>query len=177
MEVTEPTDAPARDPLDGRDRRLHASVRVVWRLRALLGLLPPVVALAAAASLLPDEVRWPSTLVLVLGWLWIVAWLPGARWRRWHWRLAPRALELDHGILVHRRESVPYFRIQQIDITTGPLDRLLGLASLEVTTASATGSALLPGLASDEAPDVRRELLARSHAALASHPDEGRDAV
>ncbi|MEX2328727.1 MAG: PH domain-containing protein [Nitriliruptoraceae bacterium] len=177
VEVAEPDDTPAAPYLDERDRRLEPSVRVVWRLRSALGLLPVVIVLVAAATLLPARFQWPLTLLLVLGAVAHVAWLPGARWRRWHWRLAVRALELDHGVLIHRREAVPYFRIQQIDITTGPLDRLLGLASLEVTTASASGSAVLPGLGRDQAPDVRRELLARSRAALTSHPDEGRDAV
>ncbi|MFW6010049.1 MAG: PH domain-containing protein, partial [Actinomycetota bacterium] len=93
------------------------------------------------------------------------------------WQLTDRALELRHGVVVHQQETVPYFRIQQIDIVQGPLDRLLDLASLQVTTASASGSATLPGLVADEAPQVRSELLTRATHAVADHPGDLRDAV
>jgi uncharacterized protein len=107
----------------------------------------------------------------------MTVWYPGARHRRWRWRLDPLALELRHGVLVRRAASVPYFRVQQIDITRRPLERLLGLATLEVTTASAAGVAALPGLDADDAPEIRRELLARAAAALGAHTGDGRDAV
>ncbi|MEX1178425.1 MAG: PH domain-containing protein [Nitriliruptor sp.] len=100
----------------------------------------------------------------------LTVWYPRARYERWRWRLTELAIELDHGVVVRRAEALPYFRIQQIDVNQGPLDRLLGLASLQVTSASASGSATLPGIAADHAPQVRRVLLARAASAV-----EGRD--
>jgi membrane protein YdbS with pleckstrin-like domain len=116
--------------------------------------------------------------VIALGLFWLrVGWLPPARYARWRWRLTDLALELRYGVLVRQYEAVPYFRIQQIDITQGPIDRMLGLATLIVTTASASGSATLPGIAADEAPPVRAELLARAANAVAEHPGDLQDAV
>ncbi len=106
-----------------------------------------------------------------------VGWYPRARYDRWRWQLTPLALELRHGLVVHQHEAVPYFRIQQIDITRDPLDRLLDLASLQVNTASASGSATIPGIAASEAPVVRAELLARAAIAVAEHEGEISDAV
>lgn len=107
----------------------------------------------------------------------LVGWYPRARYDRWRWQLTPLALELRHGLVVRQHEAVPYFRIQQIDITRDPLDRLLDLASLQVSTASASGSATIPGLAASVAPVVRAELLARARIAVAEHEGEISDAV
>jgi uncharacterized protein len=142
-----------------------------------LGLLVPVLVAVTLGFVVLDGFGW---LVLVAGLALIgvvVGWLPGARFRRWRWQLTDLALELRSGVLVHRQASVPYFRIQQIDIAQGPVDRLLGLATLQVTTASASGSASLPGIHEADAPAVRAELLARAALALADHPSEIRDAV
>jgi uncharacterized protein len=106
-----------------------------------------------------------------------VTWYPRARYRRWRWRLTDLSLELRYGVVVHRRESVPYFRIQQIDVAQGPMDRLLELATLQVTTASASGSVALPGIPAGDAPGIRAELLARATTAVAAHPGEISDAV
>jgi uncharacterized protein len=107
----------------------------------------------------------------------LAGWYPGARYRRWRWQLTPLALELRYGVLVHQHESVPYFRIQQIDVTQGPLDRLLGLATLQVTTASASGSVGIPGIPAEQAPVVRAELMSRAAEAVAEHRGELSDAV
>jgi uncharacterized protein len=102
---------------------------------------------------------------------------PPMRYRRWRWQLTDLAIELRYGVLVRTQETVPYFRIQQIDIAQGPVDRMVHLATLQVTTASASGSAALPGLHESDAPAVRAELLARAALALADQPSEIRDAV
>lgn len=163
--------------LDDRERRLDPDVVTVWRIFGGLGLAMPLTGAAIAGAVLFAPARWLAPalalVVLVVG----ITWYPRARYRRWRWQLTDLALELRYGILVRRHEAVPYFRIQQIDITQGPVDRLVGLATLEVTTASASGSAALPGIAADDAPGVRQELLARAAAALEDHPDEARDAV
>ena len=99
--------------------------------------------------------------------------LPSLRYRRWRWRMTSRALELEHGVLVRQVRALPYVRIQHIDVEHGPLDRWLGLARLEVHTASVT--ATLPGLPADEAPGIRAALL--QFAASAVTGTQGDDAV
>ena len=67
-------------------------------------------------------------------------------------------------MLLRQVRALPYFRIQHIDVEHGPLDRWLGLARLEVHTASVTAS--LPGLPADQAPGVRAALLQLAGAAV-----------
>lgn len=84
------------------------------------------------------------------------AWL---HWHFWWWRTSADALELGHGVVVRHLSSVPYHRIQQIDVERGPLERALGLAQLTVHTASATTDAGIPGLTVEDAQSLRRRLL------------------
>jgi uncharacterized protein len=101
--------------------------------------------------------------------------IPRAQYDAWSWDLTDRALVLRHGLWQRRIRSVPYFRIQHIDIEHGPLDRAVGLARLEVHTASVT--AVLPGLADDVAPRLRAELIERAGRAAAAVGEGDVDAV
>jgi uncharacterized protein len=176
--VAGPAAPPAEVPdLDDRDRELHPRIVTVWRFSTVVSLLPPVVVLSAIAVAFLGATGWlvPSVLLVLLGAF--AAWYPGARYARWRWRFTDLAIELEHGVLVRQAEALPYFRIQQIDVNEGPIDRLLGLASLQVTSASATGSVSLPGIAAQDAPGLRRALLARAAAAVGERGTGVRDAV
>ena len=78
-------------------------------------------------------------------------------------RAWPDALELRHGVFVLRESLVPYHRIQQIDVVRDPLERALGLSTLELRTAAATTDAKVPGIPADAAESLRRALLERAH--------------
>lgn len=170
-------ESPPPPGLDDRDRTLDPRVVNVWRIATAVVLLLPLVPGSVVAVVLLGRL---GALVPLAGLLLLAVlsgWYPRARWDRWRWRLTPLALELRHGVLVRTHEALPYFRVQQIDVNQGPLDRLLGLASLQVTTASASGSGTLPGIAVEQAPAVRAELLARASQAVAEHQGEVSDAV
>ena len=142
-----------------------------------IGLSIPLVPASVVASLLLGRAGNLVPLAGLVLLAVLAGWYPPARFARWRWRLTPLALELRYGVVVHTHETVPYFRIQQIDVAQGPLDRLLGLATLQVTTASASGSAALPGVPADQAPAIRAELLARASEAVAQHEGDFTDAV
>lgn len=164
--------------LDDRDRELDPRVVTVWRFTTVVALLIPSVALSTVAAVfldMPTALVVPGVLLLLTAA--VAIWYPTARYERWRWRLTELAVELERGVVVRQAEALPYFRIQQIDVTQGPVDRLLGLASLQVTSASASGSVTLPGIAADDAPGVRRALLARAAAAVAGKDAGVRDAV
>jgi uncharacterized protein len=175
--AVQPAPPAAAPGLDGRERRLDRKVVTVWRVVGATSSLLPLGLTTGMAFLLLDRLALLVLVVAVVLFAVAVAWYPVAKYGRWRWQLTPLALELRHGVVVRQHEAVPYFRIQQIDITQGPIDRLLHLATLRVTTASASGSAALPGIAAEDAPDVRAELLARATSAVAGHPGDLQDAV
>lgn len=166
-----------RPGLDDRERTLDPRIVTVWRIGSAITMVLVFGAASVAAIIAFGlEGLYVVAASLVLIW-WRSWWLPKARYDRWRWQLTALAVELRSGVLVRRYEAVPYFRIQQIDITRGPIDRLLGLATLVVTTASTAGGATLPGIAADDAAPVRAELLARAAEAVAEHPGDLQDAV
>ena len=82
------------------------------------------------------------------------------------WGYAERADDLlvRHGLMFRRLSIVPYGRMQFVDVSAGPLDRLFGLATVQLHTAAAASDARIPGLTPDEAARLRDRLTALGEA-------------
>lgn len=63
------------------------------------------------------------------------------------------------GIMFQRFVSVPYGRMQLVDITRGPVARWLGLADLKFVTAAAASGVAIPGLNEADAEALRDRLV------------------
>ncbi|WP_242605523.1 PH domain-containing protein [Frankia sp. Cppng1_Ct_nod] len=76
------------------------------------------------------------------------------------WAYAERDDDLlvRQGIMVRRLSVVPYGRMQFVDITAGPFERMFGLATVRMHTAAAASDARIPGLAANEASRLRDAL-------------------
>jgi membrane protein YdbS with pleckstrin-like domain len=168
--TTASTDAQAApgDRGGGGERSLDPRLRMVWTIQAALAATAIViVVLAAEIGVRLGGVDSPvptglgAAVVALIGGL-LAWWLPAASWRNWRFELADEALELHHGVLTRTYSAIPYGRVQYIDIKQGPVERLLGLASLVVHTAAAASDSHLPGIAAADAEGLRRTLLARA---------------
>lgn len=89
-------------------------------------------------------------------------WFPGRRYAHWSYTLNPVALEIRHGALIRRRSVIPYFRVQHVDTSRGPLERGLGLARLKIHTASSGTDATVPGLDEQTAAELRAAIVSRA---------------
>ena len=69
-------------------------------------------------------------------------------------------LLVRRGMLYRRFVSVPYGRMQVVDITQGPVERMLDLKTLKFVTAAATSAVTIPGLPGSDAEVLRDELVA-----------------
>lgn len=76
------------------------------------------------------------------------------------WGYAERADDLlvKRGVLFSRLSVVPYGRMQFIDVTASPFERLIGIATVRMHTAAAASDARIPGLESLEAARLRDRL-------------------
>ena len=85
------------------------------------------------------------------------------------WAYAERADDLfvRRGVAFRRIEIVPYGRMQFVDVTIGPLQRMHGIATVRLHTASPSTSAAIPGLPPDEAARLRDRLTERGEARAA----------
>lgn len=64
------------------------------------------------------------------------------------------------GLMFQRFVSVPYGRMQLVDINRGPLARAVGLSELKFVTAAASTGVTIPGLPAAEAEELRDQLVA-----------------
>lgn len=106
---------------------------------------------------------WRDALALGGGWLSLQAllalWWPWLSFPRWGWRLDPDVLRIRRGVLFRTEVAIPTARIQHVDIRQGPLDQLVGLARLQVHTASGLGAdGWIPGLTPGDAEALRVHL-------------------
>jgi uncharacterized protein len=76
-------------------------------------------------------------------------------------------LIVRRGVLIRRQSVVPYGRMQFIDVTAGPVERSLGLATLRMHTAAAASDARIPGLDRAQAAKLRDQLAALGEAQAA----------
>src|SRR5699024_426944 len=76
-------------------------------------------------------------------------------------------LLIRHRIMFHRATVVPYGRLRFVDVHAGPIDRMFGLATVRLHTASAASDASIPGLARGEADRLRDSLAGLGRANMA----------
>ena len=127
-----------------------------------------VVGITAVLGVLADGTDLPSRfgpamLFLLIG-LTVSLVVPAAQYRRWRYWLTEDEIEIRHGLVVRNESSIPHFRVQHIDIRQGPLQRLVGVVKLEISTASPASDAELPGITPDQAERIRRLVLERAEA-------------
>ncbi|MBA3835331.1 MAG: PH domain-containing protein, partial [Sphingomonas sp.] len=60
-------------------------------------------------------------------------------WRRFAFRVGENEIRIDSGILNRTHRSIPFDRVQDVDIGQGPVARLLGLASVKFETGGSAG--------------------------------------
>ncbi|MBK9475651.1 MAG: PH domain-containing protein [Tetrasphaera sp.] len=80
------------------------------------------------------------------------------------WIELPEELVIRKGRILRSLVSIPYGRLQYVDIASGPIARHFGLATCEIHTASPQSGGSLPGLPSAVAEELRSRLAARGEA-------------
>ncbi len=113
---------------------------VAWRVLSLGGRLVTAVAVGVLA---------------LAAWGW---WLVGRAVARWGYVETAEELAITRGSLHRRLVVVPYGRMQYVDVQAGPLDQLVGLAAVQLHTASPGTTATIPGLPPAEAARLRDRL-------------------
>ena len=141
--------------------RAEPGYRHILRIHSLLFWLPLSIGAIVADQLLLAETPFhniPSIVVPLLALLAVIL-IPHRRWGRLGYALHPKLLQVVRGWLFHVDTIVPLVRVQHIDVTRGPLDKMFGTATLVVHTAGTHNSIItLPGLAPDKASAIRDEI-------------------
>jgi len=106
-------------------------------------------------------IAWFWIIVAVLAVIFIVttAFTP-RRVRSIGYQLRDDDLLFRRGIMFQRFVSIPYGRMQLVDINRGPLARAVGLSELKFVTAAAASGVVIPGLPEADAEELRDTLVA-----------------
>jgi putative membrane protein len=143
---------------DGADRRLHPAtiaLRFVKEAPSTLLALPAGLAFASKSG-------FSGALVLaamLAGVLLAVKWLA---WRRFRYGVGREVIVIESGILHRNRRSIPFDRVQDVDIERSFLARLFGLAKVRIETgAGGKDEGLLDSVSLAEAYRLRETVRAR----------------
>lgn len=159
----------AADPFDPEGihwRRVSPRLIVVRLIGSTIGMLVVMAALIAAATVFDNRWIWLAAGVILLLDLIALA-LIAPRVRSWGYAERADDLLIKHGLMYKVLVVVPYGRMQYVDVKAGPLDRMIGLASVQLHTASAGSDASIPGLPAAEAARLRDRLASRGESTLA----------
>lgn len=146
---------PPRRNIDGRARSW-------WWTQWALALVPLFLTLGVLAWLIEPARPWLLLSLVVVA----VVTVPAAVllpiwWYRVHrWEVTDDAVYALTGWLVREWRVSPISRVQTVDAIQGPLEQLLGLSTLRVTTASSRGAVDIVGLDRRVAADVAERLAA-----------------
>lgn len=95
-------------------------------------------------------------------------------YRFYKYELIENGFRKESGVITKKYTTIPYDRIQNVDINRGILARILGLSDLQIQTAGASASigryggtgiyaeGRLPGLSKQDAEVLRDELIQRA---------------
>jgi hypothetical protein len=135
-----------------------ATARRITMVLVMVLVLGGIVLLGLAPDARPASVILAGVWLVAVIWMW---WLIGRRVRSFGYAERADDLLVTSGIMFRRLVVVPYGRMQLVDITAGPLDRRLGVATVQLHTAAASTNATIPGLPPAEASGLRDRLAAR----------------
>ncbi|SNT62846.1 hypothetical protein SAMN05421812_114200 [Asanoa hainanensis] len=119
-------------------------------------LLVPLGILWGIFGLWPLGLAFGAVLVLMLWRFWSIF----RAVRAWGYAERDHDLLVRHGLVVRRLSIVPYARMQFVDVSAGPLERVFDLATVQLHTAAAASDARVPGLRPAEASRLRDRLTA-----------------
>ena len=146
-----------------QEQKLDPRIKNVWRFSdtiVLTILFLCIIAVGGIALLVDADTAWwaePYCLITAIVYVvtlllfWFV--ITPLRYIRWRYALSKDFLDIKRGIIVHKHTVVPFIRVQNTDTRQGPLLRMMGLASVTISTAA--GSMEIPGLPAAEAETLR----------------------
>lgn len=153
----------------GVPRELASTVRLQWIVGSAVGAVVSGVVVGAVAYLVGNETallpagdvgtaaRIGAVAVAALVLFGVVRAV--LLYRSWEYVVRADSLFLSRGVFTRVRTVVPYVRVQHIDTTRSPLERVLGLSTLVVYTAGSRGADVtVPGLTPDRASTLQERL-------------------
>lgn len=151
----------------------YLTVRFVHTISALALPILAGIAMYCAGAFFggPEALRIAGLAVVAVFGLWGLWWIltTPRRTRALGYALESNHLMARRGIVFRSMSSMPYGRIQYVDVDSGPLERMCGVARLTVRTAgTTTGTMVLFGIPLNVAEELRADLVRRADERMAA---------
>jgi putative membrane protein len=107
----------------------------LWRMRlSQVAIAGPVLAVVAGVAARIPVGAWvgAAAAVVVAVAAGVVLWIERRRYRAWAYREQDDDLIVSRGVLVRRVSVVPYGRMQFVEVTAGPFERVFRLATVQL---------------------------------------------
>ncbi|NCP11781.1 MAG: PH domain-containing protein [Sphingomonadales bacterium] len=131
MKATPPAAADAAEPPE----RLHPAYFLTGLGQAAKGSF----GVLAAGAYFSLSGRWLLLGLMVVAYIVITLvglWL---RWLRFSYRLSDEGIVIESGLISTQHRSIPFARIQDVNIEQGPIARLIGVARVKLETGASAG--------------------------------------
>ncbi|PJE63898.1 hypothetical protein COU89_00815 [Candidatus Roizmanbacteria bacterium CG10_big_fil_rev_8_21_14_0_10_45_7] len=96
----------------------------------------------------------------------IPLWYGPNAYKNYRYQLTNSGIEIEKGIVWKKQITIPYERVQNIDILRGPIARAFNVANVYIQTAGISGVALtegvIPSVLPEEALQIKNEILAHT---------------
>ena len=141
---------------------------------ALLGAIIPVflIAIFISETGILESLIWKIFILSMVGLLSgyiiikLLYWWANLLYKNYLYELTKETIKIERGVIWKKYISIPYERIQNVDIYRGVLARILGLSELHIQTAGYSGyiqtEGRLPGLSREDAEKIREDLIQRA---------------
>jgi len=157
------------DEAVGEAERLHP----LFLLTGLGGSLRGMAGGYAFIAYLAVSGRWSTALFAAIALFAILAVGLVLYWRRFEFRVGENEIRIDSGIISRTHRSIPFDRVQDVDITQRPLARLLGIAQVKFETGASAGDeeGILQAVSLERAHALRELVRARRSGAASTKPE------
>lgn len=131
-----------------------------WVLRAVAMYGTALAVLGVVAIFWESARAWLAVPAVVVGVALVLnaAVAPAWRYAVHRWETTETAVYALTGWYVREWRVAPLSRVQTVDAVRGPLEQLMGLATLKVTTASSSGAVTIVGLDHEVAAELAERL-------------------
>lgn len=124
--------------------RLDKRILLSWRLGRVIRMIIIGIIMTAAIlfikniDLLGSFLKYAYVAASIIGAYLILAFfiIPAFEYRQWGYIISDDRVEIRHGVFFIMNTVIPVIRIQHITISQGPINRKLGIAKINIHTAS-----------------------------------------
>jgi uncharacterized membrane protein YdbT with pleckstrin-like domain len=90
------------------------------------------------------------------------------QYKYWKYEFATDSLKIEKGIIIKKYKSIPYERIQNVDLTRGIIARIIGFSTIDIQTAGYSGhhnkggynsEGHIPAVSTEKAEKIREFLM------------------